>query len=606
MQPMKKLNSNIDTRDASFKQGYERMTTGSEALDATRARNLAEALLCDVRGSKADRVRLTALGTDGTTLCTLTPREWHLKASALAYALQKVARPGDRVVVPVMSALDFHVAFMGCLYAGLIAVPVPNPPAASGREQAKGRTTERLKAICRDCEPRAWILRNAEAEKHVPDLDGVQRILVSQPEAPADWSPPELALKPDTVALIQYTSGSTASPRGVVITHENWVLNRRDTRDRAGVGEATTIVLWLPLFHDMGLGNGLVLPLISGASLVIMEPATFVRNPLIWLRAIAACDDVFNSAPDFAFHLCVDRTSEEERRALDLSRWRTVVNGSEPVRPETIDRFTHAFAVSGFKRETMRPAYGLAECTLGVTMGDAQSPVVVRSYDRAALAEGRAEPCAETPESIQLVACGSPSAQVAVHVVEPDTGRNLPERCIGEVWVHSPCNALGYFGRSQETDQTFGATLREFPGKKFLRTGDLGFIDDNELFITGRIKDVLIVRGQNYYPQDAESVAKMAHAAFANQVCAAWPLQDDLGGAIAVVLETDERDERVLTQATRSAAVAVAQVVPSPVVAVAVPRWHVPRTTSGKIRRRECARQVAGGLIPVLQRWSTQ
>lgn len=570
------------------------------------AENLTVALIADATGPDAERVKLTALGSAGEVLDTLTPRAWDARARAVAHALLQIAEPGDRVVVPVLGGLDFHIGFMGCLYAGMIAVPVPNPwMRATGK--AGARTHERLASICKDCEPRAVLVNDKTPENGLSALAGIQRVSVSKVSSAPDFQVPSLALAPDAIALIQYTSGSTAEPKGTIITHANWVLNRRDTRDRAEVGPDTTVVTWLPLFHDMGIGNGLVLPLISGARLAIMEPNTFVRSPLVWLRAIAERGDVFNSAPDFAFHMCVDRTTEAERRALDLSGWRTVVNGSEPVRIETIDRFTQAFAVSGLRRETMRPAYGLAECTLGVTMGEAQSPVVVRTYRREVLAAGRAEPCMPSGASVALIGCGTPSAQVMVLIVDPTTRRALPERRVGEIWVRSPCNARGYWNRSAETTTTFHARLAEVDDRRpFLRTGDLGFLDDGELFITGRIKDVLILGGQNYYPQDAEAVARRAHPAFENQVCAAWALDDAARESLAVVVETDERDGEVLAEATRSAAIAVAGMVPFPVVAVAVPRYQVPRTTSGKIRRRECAKQLLEGLIPVLHRWAPQ
>lgn len=570
----------------------------------TSAPTIAVALAAAARAEHRDRRQLRALGVDGGIVAELSASQWDARARGVAHALEAVAAPGDRVILPAMSGLDFHIGFLACLYAGMIAVPVPDVPRQQRPTGVPDRREQRLQGIIRDCDARAMVV-NAET-----DLDavaaGVACVDVVQPEASPDWEPHASSRDPETVALLQYTSGSTSEPRGVIITHGNLVANRADTRDRAEVTPGTTAVLWLPLFHDMGLASSVVLPLVSGAQVVSMDPMTFVRNPMVWLRAISGERDALTSAPDFAFHMCVARVTDEERATLDLSGWRVAVNGSEPVQAATLERFAHAFAPCGFRANALRPSYGLAECTLAVSMGLPLTEVVVRSYDRASLAEGKALPAERSESSVEVVGCGHATDRVTLLIVDPDTGERLPEQQVGEVWVHSPSNGKGYWNRPEETAEVFQAVPADEPADRwFVRTGDLGFLDGEELFIAGRRKDVLIIGGENYYPQDAEAVAKDAHAAFAHQVCAAWPLGDGDASKIGVVVETDERDPDVLAEAVRAAALAVSRTLPAVVVAFAVPRYAIPRTTSGKLQRRLCARLCDEGALQVLAQWAT-
>jgi acyl-CoA synthetase (AMP-forming)/AMP-acid ligase II len=368
-------------------------------------------LLADLaQGPHAHETRLTALDADGAVADTLSWAGWYSQALALAGHLQALGPEGSRVLVPAMSKLDFHIGFMACLCAGMVAVPVPQPrtASASGARSAAQRSNGRLDGICRDSSPCAVLVSGGPDDRLI-GLEHLPHVTVmadNRSDQPA-WRMPARALDPNATALLQYTSGSTSEPRGVVISQGNWVVNRRTTCERIQVNADTTVVLWLPLFHDMGLGNSLVMPLVAGASLVTMEPTTFVREPMVWLRALSHKADVFSSAPDFAFHLCVDRTTPEERAGLDLSGCRTVINGSEPVRVETIDRFASAFAPAGFQRAAMRPGYGLAESTLGVTLGAALSPVVAQAYDRETLANGQALRVTPGAAAIELVGCGA-------------------------------------------------------------------------------------------------------------------------------------------------------------------------------------------------------
>ncbi|MFB6663913.1 fatty acyl-AMP ligase [Streptomyces parvus] len=581
------------------------------------AATLVEALLERASGPGGSAPMFTALGAGGEVIARLTPVELLGRVRAVAAALGGAGRPGDRVIVPALPGLDFHVGFLGCLYAGMIAVPVPAVRAAVRRSTTT--RAERLESICRDCEPVAVLVSTgaeAEAARSAPDLPpAVAWIAVDRPavaggpgpgaDAPA---PAPAALDPTATALLQYTSGSTGDPRGVVVGHGNLVANQRAMRDRCDIDAGTTVVSWLPFFHDMGLCTGVVLPLVSGATAVTMEPATFVRDPRVWLRAIEAEDDVFAAAPDFAYDLCVQRVREEERARFDLSTWRVAANGSEPVRATTLRRFAEAFRPALFRAEVMTPGYGLAECTLIVTMGRPLYETPVVPYERDALAEGKAVPAASPETGVELVGCGRTVADTRLRIVDPQTRRPMADRVVGEIWVDAPGNCGGYWGREKDSDEVFGARLEgdgsEAAGR-YVRTGDLGFIDEGELFVTGRLKDVLIIAGENYFPQDVEAVAVAAHSAFAHQRAAAWPMDEDDRG-VAVIVETAERDPAVLGAAVRAAGIAVARALPAPVSVYAVARNKVPRTTSGKIRRRACAQQVGRGALPLLAQWSSR
>ncbi|KAA6211340.1 fatty acyl-AMP ligase [Streptomyces filamentosus] len=582
---------------------------------------LVEALADRASGPLADLPFLTALDASGRPVERLSAAGLDARARALAAELRATGAPGDRVVVPAMPGLDFHVGFFACLYAGMVAVPVPplRPAARPGATVRAGR----LEGICRDCSPRAVLVPTPEdaAAAGPAPAPGVAYVPVRRPGRPDAPVPgvPEPSVGPSSTALLQYTSGSTGDPRGVVVSHRNLIANQTAMRDRCEIDSGTTVVNWLPLFHDMGLCTSLVLPLVSDASVVTMEPAAFVRDPRVWLRAIEAEEDVFSAAPDFAYDLCVQRIPERERAAVDLSTWRVAANGSEPVRASTLRRFAEAFRPSFFRPEVFSPGYGLAECTLTVTFGLPLEHTTVRHFDREALAAGRAEPVGRSAAAAELVSSGPPLPGVEVDVVDPE-GRRLPAGAVGEIQVRSTGNCGGYWGRPELSAEVFAARPYgpdgepvggESAGEESVRTGDLGFLYEGELFVTGRVKDLVIVGGQNYYPQDAEELVTSAHPAFTAQRAAAWS-PDDLDGpggpargrGIAVAVETAERDQRVLADALRAAAVAVARAVPAPVTVYAVARNKLPRTTSGKIRRQTSGQDLGEGRIPVLAQWS--
>jgi len=420
-----------------------------------------------------------------------------------------------------------------------------------------------------------------------------------------DWQycPPD----PDGTAFLQYTSGTTRSPAGVVISHRNLVVNAVQIAGHAGMSAATVAVSWLPLFHDMGMMFGLVLPLVLGARSVQLSPAAFLYQPARWLRLITDLGGTVTAAPDFAFNLCVDRISAEQRAGLDLSTLQCVVSGAERVRAPTLRRFQESFAGQGFSPSAWAPGFGLAEATLAVTGSVQTDQPRVLAVDRTLIAKGTVRVAADESAAAcatEVVSCGPPISGLRMAIVAPDSREPLPEDQVGEVWVHGPSVATGYFRRPDETSRVFGGELSAPDGKRYLRTGDLGFLHGGELYLVGRIKDLIIVDGRNQYPPDLEQTAEQAHPAIRNGGCAVFGIEDSELERIVVVVEVAAealaRDRAATLEDLRAAVrreiaasheVSVFDVVP-------VKRGAIPRTTSGKLRRSSCREAyLDGGLI---------
>ncbi len=408
------------------------------------------------------------------------------------------------------------------------------------------------------------------------------------------------------LAYLQYTSGSTKSPAGVRVTHANLAAALAQLRDALSSVRDRPIVTWLPFFHDMGLILGLALPLWLGVHGVTLAPAEFVKRPIRWLRAIADYGAGITGCPNFALTLAVSGTTPQERTGLDLSGLDVLLNGSEPVRADALEEFTRTFAPYGFRHHAHTPGFGLAEATLTVTVCDAREEPVWHHFDRAALAEGRAvafpDDARESRSGTQLVGCGAPAGQ-AVCVVDPVTGVVLPPGHVGEIWVAGNNVCDGYFGRPDATEETFGATL---PGAdvRWLRTGDLGFQHEGQLYIAGRRKDVIVVDGRNHYPTDIETTVEACSADIRPGHVTAFGHDDGRREDLVVVAEVvtigaaEPAELSALARRIRSAVASTHEVMPGAVMLVEPGR--IPKTSSGKLRRGECrARYVAGHLRPV-------
>ncbi|WP_149828656.1 non-ribosomal peptide synthetase [Streptomyces tailanensis] len=535
---------------------------------------------------------------DGTEpAAALTIAGLHDRARAIGALLAERVAPGDRVLVLLPPGLDYVASFLGCLYAGAIAVPLYPP--------SKGSYSARHRAVLADSAPAAALVPGtiladpAElvAAAGIPDLPLIA--VDGELPAPGDWRRPHI--DGDTVAFLQYTSGSTATPRGVVVTHRNLVVNSRQIQERFGTTPDTPVVSWLPPYHDMGLIGGILQPVYAGATATLFSPVSFITRPLQWLRLISERGARISGGPNFAYDLCVDRIPEEDLVGLDLSHWEIAFNGAEPVRARTLERFARRMAPYGFRRGSFFPCYGLAEATLmvsGRTIGD--SPVA-DTFDADSLAPGR-RPVPDD-KGLPVVGCGPVAVDLDVTVVDPESGAECPPGTVGEIWASGENVAVGYWGRDDTEHQTFGAT-RAGDERRHLRTGDLGFLHDGQLYVTGRSKDLIVVRGRNHYPQDLEQAALDAHASLRR-------------GAAAFALETDGREEicLVLETATAHRADEIAEVTAlvrahlarehgvTPGTVVFVRPGHIPRTTSGKIQRSRTRAMLVDGSLKVVHRW---
>ncbi|MDQ7807877.1 fatty acyl-AMP ligase [Amycolatopsis sp. A133] len=489
---------------------------------------------------------------------TLTWAEFAARVRVVAGELRRVAAPGERVAVLAGQELAYPLAFFGALAAGLIAVPLMAPanPAQAGR----------LAGVLADCGARVWLTSSAAAAG-LPAHEHV--VVVDELTGPgADPVP----VTPESPAYLQYTSGSTREPAGAVIPHRAIVAACWQGSLAYAVDEGTTCAGWIPFFHDMGLIQLLCLPVFAGARSVFMAPAEFVHRPSRWLRQLADHPAVFTAAPNFAYDLAADAGAGDD---LDLSDVRVALNGSEPVRPRTIERFQEVFGPRGFRPEAHRPSYGLAEATVYVTSAGEDGPRGA-VFDREALAQGQA---VETEGGQELVSVGRPVGQL-VRIVRD--GREQPEGEAGEIWVHGPNVADGYWGRGDAT--AFGATLDGLGG--WLRTGDLGVVHRGDLYVTGRLKDLIVIDGRNFHPQDIEAAAGEAHPAVRRDRVAAFGVSGSGGEGAVVVAEWARGADADVREVTRAVLRAVSREHGLTLRAVRlVPSGGLPRTSSGKVAR---------------------
>jgi acyl-CoA synthetase (AMP-forming)/AMP-acid ligase II len=546
--------------------------------------------------------------------CTFT--ELDARARAVASVLRdRGVRSGDRALLLYPPGIDFIPAFFGCLYAGVVAVPAypPQPSQAS-------RTLPRLLSIVADADV-AIVLANANVVdaaarmmREAPGLGSIPWLAtdtVSDDRA-GDWR--EVSIAPADLAFLQYTSGSTASPRGVMVSHANLLHNLAYASHAADRDRSTRSVSWLPVIHDMGLIEGVLGPVFGGYTAYLMAPASFLHRPIRWLRAITRYRASTSGGPNFAYDLCVRKITDAQRAELDLSSWRAAYNGAEPIRAETLEAFNARFNDVGFRWRSFYPVYGLAESTLLVSTGGRDYEPVIRDVSSDALTRGRltlARPRGSATRP--LVSSGPVSFGTRVLVVDPSTRQQCSDGRVGEIWVASPSVAGGYWRRESETRETFHARLAGGDGP-FLRTGDLGAMHDGELFVTGRLKDVLIVRGFKHYPQDLEHTAERQHAAIRPGCSAAFSIDGDDVEAVAIALEVDRRQapqlddpaERdgflaSLIDRVRAAVVDHHGIVLSAVSVLS--HGATPKTSSGKLRRRACRDAFSDGSLDEIARW---
>ena len=534
----------------------------------------------------------------------ITYAELDERARAIAVAIAERARKDDRALLLVPPGLDYIAAYFGCLYAGVIAVPAypPNPR----------RPDARIPAIVEDCEPSVAITTTALLARLESWRGDSQRLAslawITADDVrsdPAQWRDPRVGAQ--DVAMLQYTSGSTATPKGVMLTHRNLMHNLSLIQSAFSVADAPDDVgvFWLPPFHDMGLIGGILEPCYLGRSVVLMPSATFLQRPLSWLEAMSNYKVSTSAAPNFAFDLCVDRIKPEETRGLDLSGLRTVFHGAEPIRADTIDRFSRAFADIGFQREAFLPCYGLAEASLFVSGGVWGHGPYTLDVSREGLEQKKVEQ-ARAGDRLRLVSSGAPAPGQDVRIVDTEQFNDCGQRRVGEIWVRGASVARGYWNRAEETKVAFDARIASGT-EGFLRTGDLGFLDDGQLFVTGRLKDLIILGGRNYYPQDLELAAERSHPSLRPGHAAAFAIEQETGAErLAIVLEVtrhhrDSENEEVFS-AVRRALAEREGVLPDLVVLVR--QNAVPRTSSGKVQRRATRALLLEGQLDVVARSS--
>ncbi|MGR3963997.1 non-ribosomal peptide synthetase [Pseudomonas sp. 910_23] len=527
-----------------------------------------------------DQVALRFLADSAEHSVVLSYRDLDQRARTIAAALQANAGLGERAVLLFPSGPDYVAAFFGCLYAGVIAVPAYPP------ESTRRHHQERLLSIISDAEPRL-LLTIASLSEDLAQIENAPPVLsvdTLEAQLAEHWVEPQL--QADDIAFLQYTSGSTALPKGVQVSHGNLVANEVLIRRGFGIdlNPDDVIVSWLPLYHDMGLIGGLLQPIFSGVPCVLMSPAYFLARPLRWLEAISEYGGTISGGPDFAYRLCSERVSESALERLDLSRWRVAYSGSEPIRLDTLERFAEKFAVCGFTPNNFFASYGLAEATLFVAGGTRGCGIPAMHVDEQALAANRAEP----GQGSAIMSCGTSQPDHAVLIADPHTLTELADNCVGELWATGPSIAHGYWRNPEASAKTFV----QHAGRTWLRTGDLGFIRDGEVYITGRLKDLLIVRGHNLYPQDIEQTIEREVEVVRKGRVAAFAVNDQGLEGIGIAAEISRSVQKILPpealiKAIRQAVAESCQQAPS--VVVLLNPGALPKTSSGKVQRAACA-----------------
>ena len=529
---------------------------------------------------------------------TMTYGELDQRARAIAACLQDRCLEGERVVLAYPPGLEFIAAFFGVLYAGCVAVPAYPP---------RRRTLDRFDAIARDAGART-ALSTASSIAQFKAMAGrvaAIRWLATDELARADadhWVEHEPSR--DSLAMIQYTSGSTSQPKGVMLSHANLVANTRAISNAFAIQSDSACVFWLPTYHDMGLIGGVLVPVFSGIPNTIMAPAKFLQNPFLWLDAIGKSRATISGGPDFAYDLCVRRIGAEQRATLDLSSWSVAFSGSEAVRPETLARFAEAFAPCGFRPESFYPCYGLAEATLMVTGPRSGTGAAVHSFSDDALAQNRVEPLPDdAPNARRLAGCGAPIGSLAVSIIDAETLAPVAPDRVGEIWVAGDSVGQGYWRDPERTTATFHARRSDTGEGPYLRTGDLGFVHDSQLYITGRVDDLIVVRGLNHHPQDIEATARACHPLLEGGLGAAFAVDDDGTQRLVLVHEVERDGSSDLAPALDAVRAAVLDAHGLALDAVVLIRCGtIAKTSSGKVRRHASrAAFIAGGLKPLAQ-----
>jgi amino acid adenylation domain-containing protein len=536
---------------------------------------------------------------------TLTYGELDRQARAIAVTLTESGAAGERVLIVLPQGLEFITAFFGCLFAGAVAVPM-YPPRLR-------RPDRRLQGVVEDAGPMAALTTQALQDElaasaaNSSTLATVRLLAVDcvAPETAERWVEPQISS--ETLAFLQYTSGSTSSPKGVMVNHGNLMATLNDLCLEWRPTPGDVFVSWLPMFHDMGLIVGTLVPCCCGCHAVLMNPTAFLQRPFRWLQAISQYRGSYCAAPNFAFDLCVAKTTSEQRAALDLSSLKVILNAAEPVRSATLHRFREAFEPSRYSPDATGVGYGLAEATVKVTTTQVgRRPRICRVEAEALASHQVVEVAANDPSGIDIVSCGTSAIGAGIRIVDLEISRLCQPDDVGEIWVASAAVSLGYWNRPQESADTFGACLSDGEEGRFMRTGDLGFIRGGELFVTGRRKDLIIIDGMNHYPQDIELTVEQSHPALRQSCCAAFSIEEEGGEGLVLVAEIERNHLRELCSdqvidAIRRAVVEEHGLRVSAVVLLR--HGKILKTSSGKIQRQGCRQAFLEDELPALAQW---
>ncbi|NET47829.1 MAG: AMP-binding protein, partial [Merismopedia sp. SIO2A8] len=556
-----------------------------------------------------DKTAFTFLRDGETESEVLTYQELDRRARAIAARLQAMGATGQRALLLYSPNLTFITAFLGCLYARVLAVPAYPP--------RPNQTMTRLRSMMMDAGATMALTTQQllgnfgkliDKNPDFAQLNWLTTDSLSEGLA-ASWQAPDVAA--DTLAFLQYTSGSTGLPKGVMVSHGNLLYNARAIHERFSDTAKTIGVSWLPPYHDMGLIGGILQPIYLNIPSVLMAPVSFLQRPLRWLQAISKYRGTTSGGPNFAYDLCLRQITPEQRETLDLSSWSLAFSGAEPVRAETIEKFSEYFEPCGFRREAFYPCYGMAEATLFVTGGDRTQTPTCATVQGTALEQNTVVPTSETEDEAesdrrQLVGCGIPSTTQHISIINPSTLEPCPDLEVGEIWVSGPNIAQGYWNRPEQTQETFQARVAATGEGPFLRTGDLGFIKDGELFVTGRLKDLIVIRGLNHYPQDIEATVGQAHEQLRAGQGAAFSIDINNEERLVVVYEVERTALRRLKADEVVTAVkqAIAQHHTLQVYAIVLLKTgSIPKTSSGKIQRHACKKGFLEQSLTVISQW---
>ena len=556
--------------------------------------------------SQSDQTIYTFLLDGETEQISLTYRELDRKAKAIAACLQSLVSSQERILLLYPPGLGFIEAFFGCLYADVIAIPAYPP--------RPNRSIARIQSIIKDAQPTLALTTKGilngltKRAEQAPELKTLQWLATDnlEPQYADKWQ--EITLSGDDIAFLQYTSGSTAEPKGVKIAHRNLLHNLQAIHQCFQHSTESQGVIWLPPYHDMGLIGGVLQPLYGGFPVVLMSPLIFLQNPLRWLKAISRYRGTTSGGPNFAYDLCVRKFKPDPDLDLDLSSWNLAFNGAEPINYASLEKFAATFRPYGFRPEAFYPCYGMAEATLIISGGEKKSLATTKTISSKELEQNSVvDALPEDDDARTLVSCGHSLADQKIAIVDPQSLTPCPSGKIGEIWVTGPSIAAGYWNKSTMINETFHAQLPEMSDLKFLRTGDLGFMDQGELFVTGRLKDVIIIKGRNHYPQDIERTVEACNNFIRPSSVASFAIADEGEEKLVILAEVERHYWNRRENATKSkeeiaAARAAKEQELIQLIRRAIAKAHdlqthsvvilkagaIPKTSSGKIQRHIC------------------